>query len=112
MDWDKVERTVARKLEEHRDARALRRITRRPAQQLGLSIFSFVLGAVLFFGPLFVRIEKGRTTFALCGLFFICIGQIYLWAYRSGLAVRALQRRLERLEQKMSGEETENGTER
>lgn len=111
MDWNKVEQNVARKLEKHRDDRAVRRLTRFPAQQLWLSVFSFALGGVLFFGPLLVNAERGRTTMALFGLFFICIGQIYLWAYRSASAIRALDRRLERIESKSASEGTEDEAE-
>ena len=111
MDRAKIDKSVSAKLEMHRDERAVRRLTRSPQQQMWLSVFSFLLGAVLFFGPLLVEIEHARTPMALFGLFFICVGQIYLWAYRNSLAIRALHRRLERLESKNPPEGTEDGSE-
>ena len=108
-DMDDIRRRVEEKLAAKRDDQEIERFLARGRQPLFLAGFSFALGLILFFGPFMRDVGPNSIAFALCGLFFIAIGQAHFLAYRQGRVLRALVHQLRDLETRLTSAQGDPG---
>ncbi|MBM4044742.1 MAG: hypothetical protein FJ279_06495 [Planctomycetes bacterium] len=108
-DTNDIRRRVEEKLAARRDEQEIERFLARGRQPLFLACFSFALGLILFFGPFIRDTGPNSIAFALCGLFFIAIGQAHFLAYRQARVLRALVNQLREIEARMTSAQEQTG---